>query len=139
MVDRMNHLLMDKFNFPSLDYALIFRHRGKEQPIHADGHSFLRHASLNLPLSGFNGAKMIFYKPKAEDEAVRKADAFYFSRNSVVYDGELEGKNEWVLANSSIPHHIVNVNPMFPRLTMCFRFEGNPRFEDLAALLIGRN
>lgn len=134
-INELSNYLVSKFNFPEFSYALMFMHLRPHHPIHIDGHLEVRYSTLNLPLAGYDNTKMVFYKMKPGATAPTKADATYFGKDSVEYYGELEGKNEWVLANSSIPHHIVNVNPAIPRLTMCFRFEGNPKFEDLAALL----
>ena len=126
---KLSSLLVSKLNFPSIEYFSIFKHR-YAQTIHADGKSTLRYASFNLPLVGFEGTKMCFYNTKP-NVIPKVTDAYYFKEDDVCLATELEGKNEWTLVNSSIPHNIVNSDFNNPRITVCIRFNGNPKFEDL--------
>jgi len=130
----LNEQLMENLGFPSIDYALVFKHR-LPQPIHIDGHSFVRQSSLNLPLIGYENTKMIFYNLKSKDEPCLHTDAFYFNEDSVEYNCELPGDNNWVLVNTSIPHRIINSDPQNPRITVCFRFKTNPTYEHLSNLI----
>jgi hypothetical protein len=126
---KLSSLLTDKLKFPPIDYFSIFRHV-IHQPIHADGIAVLRNASFNLPLAGFEGTKMCFYKTKT-DILPKAKDAYYFKEDEVYPVGEFLGSNEWVLVNSAVPHNVVNVDYDNPRLTLCVRFVNNPKFEDL--------
>jgi hypothetical protein len=133
-INELNKQLMSTFNFPPIDYALVFKHT-VPQSIHIDGVNPVRYASLNLPLSGYENTKMIFYKSNLTVNDIIPIDAFYFPRDKVDYCGELPGSNNWVLINSSIPHQVVNCDFNNPRITLCFRFRNNPTFENLANLI----
>ncbi len=126
---KFSSLLTRKLKFPPIDYFSIFRHV-KPQPIHADGKLALRNASFNLPLAGYEDTKMCFYNTRPGTVPEVK-DAFYFKNDDVSLVSELAGTNEWVLVNSGVPHNIVDINSNNPRLTVCVRFVGNPKFEDL--------
>jgi hypothetical protein len=126
---KLSSLLVSKLKFPPIEYFSIFKHT-YSQAIHADGKSTLRYASFNLPLVGFEGTRMCFYNTKS-NVIPKVADAYYFKEDDVCLATELEGKNEWTLVNSSIPHNIVNVDFNNPRITVCIRFNGNPKLEDL--------
>jgi len=128
---KLSALLSSKLQFPPIDYFLIFRHVTMDQPIHADGMSVLRNVSFNLPLLGYEGTKMCFYKEKNLDKKPIISNANYFDANSVEFVSEFDGGNDWVLVNSAMPHNVVNMNPDNPRLTLCIRFVGNPTFDDL--------
>jgi hypothetical protein len=126
----LNRYLMLTFKFPPLSNALVFKHFS-DQPIHVDGTELVRNASLNLPLIGYENTRMIFYRSSIKTEDITPTDAFYFPEDSLEYCGEFPGENNWVLINSSIPHQVINSQPENPRITICFRFRGNPSFEDL--------
>lgn len=134
MIKKLNEQLQSLYNFPSIEYALVFKHL-KTQPIHVDGHDNIRYASLNLPLSGYENTKMVFYKSKINTRDIIPTDAFYFSKDEIEFDAELPGTSDWVLVNSSVPHNIVNTNPIDPRMTICFRFKDNPSFNSLLNLV----
>ena len=126
---KLSALLKSKLKFPPINYFLIFKH-SYAQPIHADGKLTLRYASFNLPLVGFEVTRMCFYNTKS-NVITKVEDAYYFKEDNVCLATELEGRNEWTLVNSSIPHNIVNVDFNNPRITVCIRFDGNPKFDDL--------
>jgi len=126
---KLSVLLTRKLKFPPIEYFAIFKHTAF-QPIHIDGYPKKRHASFNLPLTGYEGTDMCFYnlKPNAVSEV---RESLYFKNEDADLVSKFAGTNEWVLIDSSAPHNIVNVDYNNPRLTVCFRFEGNPKFEDL--------
>jgi hypothetical protein len=126
---KLSSLLVKKLNFPPIEYFSIFKHT-YFQSIHADGKSALRYASFNLPIKGFEGTKMCFYNTKP-NIVPKVTDAYYFKEEEVYLATELESSNEWTLVNSSIPHNIVNVDFNNPRITVCIRFVGNPKFKNL--------
>lgn len=126
---KLSSLLVSKLNFPSIEYFSIFKH-SYAQSIHADGKATLRYTSFNLPLVNFEKTRMCFYNTKP-NIIPKVTDAYYFKEDDVCLATELEGKNEWTLVNSSIPHNIVNVDFNNPRITVCIRFLGNPKFDDL--------
>jgi hypothetical protein len=128
---KLNSLLMKKLKFPPIEYLLIFKHRNGNQPIHADGLKVLRNTSFNLPLIGYEETKMNFYEKKNINIETKITNANYYNLEDVVLVEQLSGGNEWVLVNSSVPHNIVSVNKEKPRMTVCLRFIGNPRFESL--------
>ena len=73
---------------------------------------------------------MWFYNTKSNIVSEIR-DAHYFKKYDVLLISELSGNNEWVLVNSAFQHNIVNIDSNNPRLTVCIRFVGNPKFEDL--------
>ena len=38
---------------------------------------------------------------------------------------------KWTLIDSSVPHNVVGIKTDNPRITLCIRFVGNPKFERL--------
>jgi len=127
----LSNELQKKCNFPPIEYFLIFRHIDMDQPIHADGLKVLRNASFNLPLMGYEGTSMNFYKKKNLNIEYNIRNANYYNIEDLILVDEFAGGNEWVLVDSSVPHNIVSINTETPRITICFRFTGNPTFEDL--------
>jgi len=125
----LERILRENFKFPPIEYFSIFKH-DKAQNIHHDGIKIPRYASLNLPLSNFESTKMIFYKIIIND-VPKINDANYYSPKNVEAVIELEGSNEWVLVDSSIPHNIINTNVTGPRITLCIRFMSNPTIDQL--------
>ena len=126
----LSNELQKKYNFPPIEYFMIFKH-DKNQPIHSDGLEVLRNASFNLPLMGYEGTSMNFYKKKDLNNECNIRDANYYNIEDLIFIDELAGGNEWVLVDSSVPHNIVSVNTEAPRITVCFRFMGNPTFNNL--------
>ncbi len=131
----LESILQKKYNFPPIEYFSIFKH-DRVQPIHHDGTEVPRYASLNLPLHGFESTKMIFYKTIL-DVPPTTSDGNYYLPENVEPVIELEGTNEWVLIDSSIPHNITNVDFNNPRITLCIRFVSNPTFAELADKING--
>jgi hypothetical protein len=126
----LDYTLQKKYNFPPMEYFSIFKH-ARQQPIHHDGLRIPRYASLNLPLQGFESTKMIFYKTLV-NTPLYLTDANYYLPENVEPVIELEGSNEWVLVDSSVPHNITNVDYNNPRITLCIRFISNPTYDFLA-------
>jgi hypothetical protein len=77
---------------------------------------------------------MIFYKTLV-NTPLYLTDANYYLPENVEPVIELEGSNEWVLVDSSVPHNITNVDFNNPRITLCIRFNNNPKFEYLFSKL----
>ena len=127
----LDNELQQKYNFPPISYFMIFLHNKKNQPIHVDGTFTLRYASLNLPISGYENTKMIFYKKNNHNANVSISNANYLDIEDLTFADEFNGSNDWVLVNSGEPHQIVNIDVNNPRITVCFRFQGNLKFEDL--------
>jgi hypothetical protein len=127
---RLSSLLSSKLRFPPIEYFLIFRHMTIDQPIHADGREILRNSSFNLPLLGYEGTSMCFYEQKTILSPIIK-NANYYEKDNLTLVETFSGGNEWVLVNSAVPHNVVNLNANNPRLTVCVRFLGNPKFDDL--------
>lgn len=125
----LDQILQRKFNFPPIDYFSIFKH-DRPQSIHHDGLQIPRYASLNLPLSGFESTKMIFYKVII-NTIPNVNDANYYLPETLEPAVELGGSNQWVLVDSSIPHNITNVDFNNPRCTLCLRFMSNPTIDQL--------
>lgn len=119
-----------RYNFPKIAYFLVFVHYD-EQPIHIDGYTEeIRWASLNLPIEGYEGTKLNFYESNG-DLAQTKSDARYMTDRSALTLVDTLESDKWVIVNSGVPHNVVDVDPKQRRVTICFRFEGNPKFEDL--------
>ena len=131
----LDKILRTRYRFPPIQYFIIFKHT-LAQPIHIDGIEKPRICSLNLPLSGYESTKMIFYK--VISGAVPSInDANYYSPDDVQPVSEFECKNEWVLVESGVPHNVTNINPNNPRYTLCIRFFTNPTFEFLVNRMNG--
>lgn len=135
IIRKLDFELQIKFNFPPIEYFSIFKHK-KEQDIHSDGTHIPRYASLNLPLKGFESTKMVFYET-TNNIVPKITNANYFSEKDVSPVIELEGSNQWVLVDSSIPHNIVNVDCNNPRYTVCLRFFTNPTLSELVNRMNG--
>ena len=131
----LDHILQKKYNFPPIEYFIIFKH-DDTQSIHHDGLHIPRYASLNLPLSGFTSTKMVFYKIIVATP-LNVVDANYYLPENVEPVAELEGSNEWVLVDSSSPHNITNINFTDPRITLCVRFMSNPTLTQLLSKMNG--
>jgi hypothetical protein len=123
--------LTTKLKFPPIEYFLIFKHVDIDQPIHADGENIVRYSSFNLPLFGYAGTNMCFYKMKDDTIKPEIRNAYYYNKENLTVIDKFSGENEWVLVNSGVPHNIVDVNSTDPRITVCIRFYGNPTFQDL--------
>jgi hypothetical protein len=141
-IEFLENTLKEEFKIPfKVDCVMLFYHTLFQHRIHIDKkNNTYRYASLNLPLIGFENTKMIFYQLKNLNDTYNNVtDAFYFNNNDVTPVSELDGKNEWVLVNSGIPHNIITtVNNPLPRITLCIRFKSNPKFEILANFLQNR-
>jgi hypothetical protein len=139
ILTELDNLLQTKYNLPPIFYFSIFRH-SQPQRIHVDftgqQHDF-RHASLNLPLSGFESTKMIFYKEKQGMSPRLGNDAYFYSLDQVDPIVEFKGSNDWVLVNSGVPHQIIAENLDNPRVTLCIRFEGNPTIDECLEMVRG--
>ena len=123
--------LTTKLKFPPIDYFFLIRHNDIDQSIHADGLKVVRNASFNLPLTGYAGTKLCFYKPKTEDVEPTITNANHYNKEDMTVIDSFEGDNRWVLVNTSIPHNAVDINPDNPRIVLCVRFVGNPTFDQL--------
>jgi hypothetical protein len=129
-IKRLSLELMLTFNFPPISHFLIFHHL-KEQPIHIDGSTQVQNASLNLPISGYENTKTIFYKTNNDNVNIFVSNARYYNKKDVTPVAEIKGSNEWVLIDSSTPHQVVGIDVTKPRMTVCIRFVGNQTFQDL--------
>jgi hypothetical protein len=118
------------YNFPDIEYFSIFKHH-KDQPIHADGLQILRCSSLNLPLSGYENTKTIFYKETFVNPNREIRDANYYNIENLSPIAELQGTNDWVMINTGIPHQVIGATASNPRITVCFRFVSNPTINQL--------
>ncbi len=131
----LNSLLNKEYKIPfKIEYFSIFYH-STPQSIHTDGITQIRYSSLNLPLTNYQDTKMLFYKIKNETNTPIVQDAFYFKKDDLDVIEELPGKQQWVLVNSGIPHNVVCTNHALPRITLCVRFLGNPKFELLKSYI----
>lgn len=130
VIKELEYILCTKYNFPSIQYFIIFKHLNDGQAIHIDGVQVPRYSSLNLPLSGYEKTKMAFYKVINDIDPVI-SNANYYSKNDVEQIDEFKCKNEWVLVNSGIPHNIQHIDKNNPRVTLCIRFKSNPTLSDL--------
>lgn len=128
-------LTLAKYNFPKIEYFLIFVHYD-DQPVHIDGYTEeVRHASLNLTITGDAGTKLNFYKVDGELKQ-EKSDARYMTNTDNLTCVDSLETDKWVLVNSGVPHNAVGIDPSDKRITVCFRFSGNPLFEELVAMSI---
>jgi hypothetical protein len=144
MVNEIESFLVRKYNFPKFLHFFIFRHV-EPQPIHADAvHAWVPPepptvglAAFNLPLKGYEGTGINWYKSKNGGEAKGRMThkGTYFDPKEVVPFAELAGSNKWVLLNTEVPHNVVKINPKNPRFTLTFRFENNPNYLYLKNLL----
>lgn len=144
MVNEIESFLVREYNFPKFLHFFIFRHV-EPQPIHADAvHAWkppdpptVGLAAFNLPLKGYTGTGINWYKSKNGEEAKGRMThkGTYFNPKEVVPFANLPGSNKWVLINTEIPHNVVNMNPVDPRVTLTFRFENNPSYLYLKNLL----
>lgn len=130
-IAKLSSILTSKFNFPPIDYFLIFCHKTTTQAIHVDGTYQPRYASLNLPINGYENTKMIFYKKNNPSAKIAVTDANYFNKEDLTPVAEFDGANEWVLVNSGEPHQVIGIDTANPRITVCLRFIRNPTFEKL--------
>ena len=113
-----------KFYYPIQSF-FIFYHNANQR-IHIDGSQTIYQSSLNLPLVGSENTKMIFYNElEYYDWEIGTAHYIY---NDLTVKETLYHSNEWVFINPSIPHHIVGPTIENPRITLCIRFSGNPKF-----------
>jgi hypothetical protein len=130
--------LVKQFNFPKIYYLMLFHHTFSQR-IHVDGTVTVRHASLNIPLSGFNGTNITWYNLVSPLNDYRDFDKDYdlidFPKSDLTPVATLPGANAWSLVHTSKPHHVVSENYNNPRLTLCVRFKDNPSFEFLHELL----
>lgn len=134
-IDELNQII-SVYKIPPIDYILIFRHFG-DQRIHSDGHGGKsRYASLNLPISGFGNTKMVYYTENDNSSKPVATDAFYYTRSNVSKLYEFDSIDKWTLVDSSKPHNIVGSDRADPRITVCCRFHGNPKYEDLISQLV---
>jgi len=136
VIKKLSDILVTNYQFPPIQYFILFNHI-KEQPIHVDGIDTIRHASLNLPLTGKDSNKMIFYKLK-KDSVPNITTANYYTKSDVEYHDEIDGQKRWVLVNSGVPHQMINIDDSHPRITLCIRFNNNPKFEYLFSKLVRR-
>jgi hypothetical protein len=130
-IEKFSKELMKNYNFPAIEYFLIFSHRQSTQPVHIDGIRQYRHASLNLTLSGYQNTKMLFYKENKPGIQSNVSNANYFDIDDLTLVDEFHGTNNWVMINSGVPHQAVGINLNDTKITVCIRFIGNPKFEDL--------
>jgi hypothetical protein len=130
--------LVKEFNFPKIYYLMLFHHTFSQR-IHVDGSETVRHASLNLPLSGFNSTNITWYDLTSPLNDYRinnkEYDLIDFPKSDLTPVATLLGSNYWSLVHTSKPHHVVSENYNNPRLTLCVRFKGNPSFEFLYGLI----
>lgn len=138
-VDKLNsttiyleYLLEQKFNKKlKIQYFHIFQHH-RNQDIHIDGNKEIRNCSLNLPLINFDNTETRFYKTKTSIPSFLKTDAIYYNGKEDLEVAEtLPGSQKWVLINSGVFHNVITENKNKPRITVSFRFKGNPKFENL--------
>ena len=123
--------LQQKYNFPPIEYFLIFSHQQQNQLVHIDGTNQYRYASLNLTVSGYQNTKMLFYTENKSSIQLNIRNANYLDLKDLKLVSEFNGCNNWVMINSGVPHQAVGINLNETRTTVCFRFVGNPRFESL--------
>lgn len=133
IIDLLDKEISTRIPFLRLEYISIFKHTCT-QPIHIDGNKQIRSCSLNLTLQGYKNTRLNFYRLK-ENKLPIPTNAFYFETNEVEYIESLEENDEWVLVNSGCPHNIDSVNSEDPRYTLCIRFYGNPKFENIVSWL----
>lgn len=125
---------LEKYNLPRIGYFLVFVHYN-DQPIHIDGHTDeIRHVSLNLSVSGHNTTRLKFYEAPDTIEKT-KSDATYFPDTQSLIHVDSLITDKWALVNSGVPHNAVNAMPTDRRVTVCFRFDGNPQFKDIISRL----
>lgn len=134
VIQQLSQELTDKYKFPKVAYMNIFYHTS-DQPIHSDGISYPIYSSLNLPIVGFEKSTTLFYKSRESARITR--DGNYYKPESVEIVGSLAGSNQWVLIDSSIPHNVVGATAHQPRITVCLRFYGNPKFQELREFVQG--
>jgi hypothetical protein len=139
IIKELDNLLQTKYNFPPIFYFSIFKHN-QPQKIHVDftgGKHEFRHASLNLPLSGYKSTRMIFYTEKKDTSPRLGNDAYFYDIDQVEHIAEFKGSNDWVLVNSGVPHQIIAENHNDPRITLCIRFESNPTIDECIEMVRG--
>ena len=134
IIKKLSDILVTNYQFPPIEYFILFNHK-RDQHIHIDGIGTIRHASLNLPLTGKDSNKMIFYKLK-KDSVPIITNANYYTESDVEYLAEIDGKKRWTLVNSGIPHQVINIDASYPRITLCVRFIKNPTLEYLLPKLV---
>ena len=132
MIKSLSKELNKKYNFPAISHFLLFYHTSN-QSIHADGYPITRWCSFNLPLSGWEGTEMNFYKEKP-NATTRDAESRYYRPDEVEFQERFECINKWVLVHSGLPHNVCNMTKENPRITLVTRFHDNPSFEMLCKL-----
>jgi hypothetical protein len=120
--------LIDRYNFPPLEYFIVFLHK-LDQKVHVDGIDSIRYASLNLSLLGYKDTSMKFYLPTSSRKVI--IDARYYADEDIVLKDEFVTPDKWTLVNSGVPHQVTDIKSDDPRVTVCFRFQGNPTFMSL--------
>ncbi len=131
LLKKLSNDLQEQYKFPPISNFLIFCHQQASQPVHIDGTSQYRYASLNLTIKGYQNTKMMFYKQNESNMQTTISNAYYFDKQDLLLVDELKGSNDWVLINSGVPHQAIGVNLNDTRITVCIRFLGNPTFENL--------
>lgn len=129
-IKQLEQQLQKTFNFPAIDYLLALKHTCP-QPIHTDGVSDNRYSSLNLALSGAESSQLTFYLKKNDSVHPRMVNDRRYDEDDVIPIYSLKGTNHWTLINSNVPHSVNIVDESSPKITMAFRFFGNPTFDEL--------
>lgn len=139
VMERFNQYLMTRFGTPPILSYNLFHHLSPLN-IHIDGRSDLyRHANLNLPLCGWQGNIMRFYKenPGYAAPVPKEGSAIWCDPDQVTVYDEFETTEDWVLVRVDQPHNIVNMDFDNPRATLSIKFVGNPTFEELQKCFLG--
>ena len=132
MIKLLSRELTKKYNFPSISHFLLFYHTSN-QAVHADGYPIPRWCSFNLPLSGWEGTIMNFYREKP-NAITKDAESRYYHTDEVEFQERFDCINKWVLVHSGLPHNVCNMTIENPRITLVTRFHSNPTFEILTGL-----
>ncbi len=137
-VNELNDLLMKEFKLPAIAYFIVFFHTpNATQAIHTDGDDIVAYSSLNLVLTNPKNSFMKFYTGEYEKEVKDMGSGYKSSyinwKTEPKILEEFEATDKFTLVNPEIPHQVITKE--HPRITVCFRLFGNPKFKSLVEKL----
>lgn len=154
-ISSINDILMSKYNFPEIEYFVIFK-LTHEQAIHVDGSLLPRLSALNLPVQGYENTRMNWYEssndvlftsglPLSSIENLKfynlkkffkeKDIASYYNPSNLTKLASVVTDSSWILVNTGIPHNVSDIQPTVPRFTISLRFKHNPTIQELSELI----
>lgn len=131
-IKEISNFFSETYSFPKITAFAIFR-QTSDQSIHIDG---IRRAALNIPVIGYEGTAMRWYKPISSTYILPQLSKLSYQKHEDMIEiDHVVGTNDWVIVKTDIPHCVTGSKFENPRFTISLIFEGNPSFSDLCALV----